>query len=119
MNDAEYVLKQTNTERKRVGRGAFAKKNGSKSKKCTLPSEYLTRKERKMLDGKVQTYNMSAPVPWREFKREWPRDLQVEYLTRLEETYNARTPEIAKMFGIAPGTLQVFRKSLGIEWKRG
>lgn len=49
LSDEEYTFRQDIKEKKSIGRGAFAKKNGSKSKKCTLPYEYLTKKgERKI-----------------------------------------------------------------------
>ena len=56
MTDEEYLFRQTERETKRTARGAAAKKCGSKSKKCSLPSDYLSAKQRKGLNGKVMEY---------------------------------------------------------------
>ena len=50
MKDAEYVFRKDIQDKKSIGRGAFHKKTGSKSKKCTLPSDYLSGKEKKALN---------------------------------------------------------------------
>ena len=51
MNDVEFILKEDIKEKKQAGRGYYHKKNGSKSKKCRLPSDSLSKKEiEKILD---------------------------------------------------------------------
>lgn len=45
MNDIEFILKEDIKEKKKAGSGYRYKKNGSKSKKCTLPSDNLSKKE--------------------------------------------------------------------------
>ena len=44
LSDEEYVFRKDIQEKKSIGRGAFHKKNGSKSKKCNFPSDYMTKK---------------------------------------------------------------------------
>ena len=62
-------------ERKRLVSSARHKKNGSKSKRCSLPSDHLTERQWKARCGEIMEYKLSSPVPWAEFKR-YPRDIQ-------------------------------------------
>ena len=101
MDDAEYLFHQTSKNAKRLARGAYAKKGGSRSKKCTLPSDKLSAKERKELNGKMSTYKMREPMTWKEFKA-LPDDLKKEYLQFLANEKRARSMDVAAMFGIAP-----------------
>ncbi len=87
MKDEEYVFYQDIKEKKSIGRGAFHKKGGSKSKKCTLPSDYLTKKEREKMNGEVKTWSMSKFYTWEEFK-EMHDDIQEAYVTTLLSKYN-------------------------------
>ena len=52
MHDFDYDAMQ----KKRIARGASHMKRGSKSKKCTLPSDYLTAAQKRRLNGPVSTY---------------------------------------------------------------
>ena len=52
MNDFDFDVLQ----KKRIARGAYHRKNGSKSKRCTLPSDYLTAAEKRKLNGEVMDY---------------------------------------------------------------
>ena len=56
-------------ERKRLVSSARHKKNGSKSKRCSLPSDHLTERQWKARCGEIMEYKLSSPVPWAEFKR--------------------------------------------------
>lgn len=86
MKDEEYVFLQDIKEKKSIARGAFHKKGGSKSKKCTLPSDYLTRKEREKMNGEVKRWNMNDFYTWNEFK-EMPKDIAAAYISTLNQKY--------------------------------
>lgn len=96
MNDFDYDVML----KKRIARGAIAKKNGCKSKKCTLPQDYMTAAELKRRNGKTATYEMNKPMKWQEFKSA-PADIQKEYVTRLRDCYNASDAKIAEMLGVS------------------
>ena len=102
MDDAEFMFKQTSAERKRTGRGAMAKKNGSKSKKCGLPSDHLSEAEKKKLNGSVEVYNLGKPMTWEQF-RKMSHDLQSEYIRKLAGMGAGRN-DIADMFRVKPFT---------------
>lgn len=97
MNDFDYDVKQ----KKSIARGAFAKKGGSRSKKCTLPGDYLSAAEKRKLSTTRVSANLKAPMDWKTFKN-LPTEIKREYLEWLIGTYGARQGWVAKdMFGIS------------------
>lgn len=117
MNDAEYIFKQTSVERKRNGYGDYHKKRQG-GRQVRLPSDHLTKKELAALSSDVTKINLNAPVTWAEFKN-WPDDLKIEYLQKLENKYHARGAAVADMLGITTVTLSKCRRELGIPEKSG
>jgi len=71
-----------------------------------------------MLNSDVTKINLSAPVVWGEFKN-WPKDLQREYIHKLDDTYHVRTDSIADMMGVNEWTLRKYRRELGCPGKKG
>lgn len=117
MNDAEYIFNQTSRERKRNGYGDYHKKRRG-GRQIRLPSDHMTKKELAALNSDVTKINLNAPVIWAEFKN-WPDDLKIEYLQKLENKYHATTEDIAEMMGIGYKPLAVMKRDLGIASKRG
>ena len=113
MTDGEYTFKQTVKERSNLKRNAIYKKNGCKSKKCTLPSDRLSKKERDKMNGPVQSIMMSRPCNnWKQF-RSLPETLQHEYIEGLIKNYEARACDIAQMFGVSYATIYAaFHKNI-------
>lgn len=117
MTDEEYIFRQTSAERKRNGIGDFHKKRGG-GRYVRLPSDNLSKKEREAMNSDVTKINLNAPVIWAEFKN-WPDDLKIEYLQKLENKYHARGAAVADMLGITKVTLARCRRELGIPEKSG
>lgn len=110
MKNEEYVFYQDIKEKKSAARGAFHKKGGSKSKKCTLPSDYLTKKEREKMNGEVKTWKMNEFYTWQEFKQ-MPDDIQEAYLVSLVGKYKVGIGIIAKyVFKAAASTVYTYLK---------
>ena len=109
MHDFDYDAMQ----KKRIARGASHMKRGSKSKKCTLPSDYLTAAQKRRLNGPVSTYKLDEPMNWESFKA-MPEDLQKKYILNLQETYQTNDKMIAKLFGKSDVTVGEHRKRLGL-----
>ena len=84
MNDFDYDVK----EKKRIARGAFAKKGGSRSKRCTLPGDYLSAAEKRKLSTTTVSVNLKKPMTWKEFKA-LPTDVKIEYLSYLRDEREA------------------------------
>lgn len=114
MTDAEYIYRQEIKERKRNGWGARNKKNGSKSTKCTLPHESMTRKEIAAMNGEVKTWNMRHFYTWSEFK-EMPDDIQIQYINSITNRYGVGLSAVAtKVFGKCDSALHNHFKSKGL-----
>ena len=112
MNDFDYDVLQ----KKRTAAGARHMKRGSRSKRCSLPSDNLTPAQLKRRNGPVSTYKLDEPMRWDDFKA-MPVDLQKQYLTNLVETYNVSIFKIADMLGVNTMTITRLRESLGITVK--
>lgn len=113
MTDEKWLFEKTNSERKRNARGVFNKKGGSRSKRCSLPSDKLTEKQRRELNGVVETLNTMKIYSWDEFKK-LPNTLKEEYLTILYE-HGARTKELVELWNKGSGgNLQVALSAFGI-----
>lgn len=105
LSDEEYVYRQDIKEKKSAGRGAFHKKNGSKSKRCKFPSDYLTKKEKMAMNGECVSYDMKKFYTYEEFKT-FPDDIQLKYINGLINRYNVTVSMIAEdLFHITPAGL--------------
>ena len=110
MHDFDYDAMQ----KKRIARGASHMKRGSKSKKCTLPSDYLTAAQKRRLNGPVSTYKLDEPMSWESFKA-MPEDLQKKYILNLQENYGANDEMIGKMFKKSDTVALRVRNTLNIK----
>lgn len=108
MNDVEFILKEDIKEKKQAGRGYYHKKNGSKSKKCRLPSDSLSKKEIEKMNGECKVYNFNKPMSYSNFCA-MPVDLRIKYLEMLRDKFGANQTEISKMMGVADTTLASHR----------
>ncbi len=114
MTDAEYVLKETNRDRAVVRRSARYKKNGSRSRSVSLPSDSLTPAQWRRKNGGVSVYNLNAPTTYRVLCS-WPEDVQREYLTRLISRFNATGNSLSKMLGVSGTWVNKHLRTLGID----
>lgn len=112
MKDAEYLFKQTERERKRIGRGDFNRKRQG-GKQVRFPSDHLTKKEREAMNGEVVSYQLGKPTDWATLKS-WPEEIQKVYLTGLRKTYGVGGKEIGEMLGVAKVTVCHHEKKLGV-----
>lgn len=100
-------------ERKRLASNARHKKNGSKSKRCSLPSDHLTERQWKARCGEIMEYKLSSPVPWAEFKR-YPRDIQEMYIQNMVEKYHVTASDLGRLFGCHYATISRFCQKQGL-----
>lgn len=114
MTDERYIYNQDIREKKIIGYGAKHKKNGSKSKKCSLPSDFLTRKEKAKLNGECKSWDMKKFYTWDEFKQ-MPDDIALHYINGLVNRYGIglRTIE-SEVFNLSANVLRnyMIRKDL-------
>lgn len=92
------------SEKKKIARGARYRKGGSKSKKCSMSTDYMTQKQWKERNGPIMSYAMNQPIDWESFKKMSP-DLQQLYLEGLCNKYHATKTNLASMFQVNVATL--------------
>lgn len=116
MNEFDYDVRQ----RKRIASGAFRRKCGSKSRKCSLSTDHMTQKQWEERNGKVVTVNLKSPMSWKEFKS-LPTDIQSTYVSYLKEEYGANATKISSMFHITPQTLkrELVAKGVNVHFHAG
>lgn len=114
MGDAEYTFNITNRDRAIIKNSAKYKKNGSRSRGCTFPSDYLTPAQKRKLNGGIITMNMNKPMDYRSLVT-CPEDLQKEYLHGLVTRFNATNRALGEMLGVSAPTVNRLKHKLGIE----
>lgn len=110
MNDFDYDVRQ----KKQLVASARHRVNGSKSRRCSLPSDNLTPRQLAKLSGPCVSVKMNAPTTWKEFKP-IPDNLKREYLVGLRDRYGVSQTEIAKMLGVSPMTISRIYSRLDID----
>jgi len=105
-------------DKKRAGVGDFKKKRGSKSRKCTLPSDNMTKKELNKMNGEVKTYNMKKRYSYKELKT-FPEDIQKEYLKNLMTTYNANNKMLGESLGVSQSIVSFYLKQFRLNPGKG
>ena len=101
MNDFEFDCLQ----KKRLAQQAKYRKRGSKSKKCPMSTDHMTKKQWIERCGKIVTIKMDSPVSWASFK-ELSKQTQEESLKNLMEKYHINASSLAEMFHITPITVR-------------
>ena len=113
MNDIEYELKKDIREKKNIGR-SYKNMNRTGKGPLRFPSDYLTKKEKKKLNGPVASYDMGKPMSYAAFNK-MPSEMQKLYLDGIIEKFHPTTKTIAELFGINPGSVSYRMKKLGVK----
>lgn len=117
-NEIEREFNMEVKQRKNIGYGAYHKKGGSKSKKCSLPSDNLTPAQKRKLNGPVETYAINQPMCWEAFKG-MPTDLQQDHLNYIQNRFAAGISSVSKyVFGLAGETLKLHAARHGLVYKK-
>lgn len=88
--------------RTHCGKGGFVK----------FPSDYMTKKELKAMNGEVKSYRLNEPMTWKEFKK-LPDDIKAMYIKSIREKYDIPDKYLAKVMGVNPATFCNTMKCLG------
>lgn len=116
MTDEEYIFRQTEIERKKLGYGDRHKKRGG-GRYVRLPSDHMTKKEREAMNGEVTTYTMNRPITKAELYR-WPTEIQREYLQGLVDKFHPEQAYLATMLGVSKPVVCRMLKDLGVTTDR-
>lgn len=106
----DYEVRQ----KKSLVSSARNKKNGSKSKMCSLPSDRLTDKQIREKHGETLTYNLRKPMTWAELKA-LPLHAQEEYLLGLKNKFNVTATDIGLMLGVVTSTVLKYIKDQNMQ----
>lgn len=112
MNDFDFDI----VEKKRVARGARCKKGGSKSKRCSLPSDNLTPAQLKALNGPVSSWNINQPMAWDVFAAA-PHDVQQSYIDAVQSRFGVGVSAMSTdLFGMARASLRNYLIRNGLKY---
>lgn len=114
LSDEEWELQQDCREKKSVAASAHKQRTHCGKGGCKLPSDFMTKKEIKAMNGECVKYaSLKGPMNWTEFKR-LPDDLKKEYVLSIRERFNAPNNAIADMFNVSPTCISKYFKCLGL-----
>ncbi len=113
MTDEKFVYISDQKEKKRTARGSHNRRtHAGAGGKVRFPSDYMTTKERNAMNGEVKAYRLNEPMTWKEFKS-MPDDLQVVYMTAMQERYDPSTYTLSQMFGIHHTRVSAWQRDHG------
>lgn len=113
MKDEEYIFHTDVAQKKSVARsGKYRRTHNGSRGAIKFPSDYLSKKGLRKMNGEVKTYKLNEPMTWKEFKK-MPDELRREYISGIEQRFNAPRTEIAKMFDVSYGSLRAELAGLG------
>ena len=109
MNDFDFDV----MTKKRIARGASARKCGSKSRRCMLPHDGLSPTQLAALNGPVKSYKLGRPMDWATFNM-MPEDMRRAYLRNLMVRFNPTQRELGLMFDISHTVVGSVLKQFGL-----
>ena len=120
MTDEKYTFVQDLRDKKRTARGARNRRTHcGKGGAVKFPSDYMTRKELKAMNGEVKSYNINSPMQWAEYKA-LPDDIKIVYIKTLREKYGVPDTRIGKdMLGVSQKSISKEIARLGLSCGRG
>lgn len=113
MTDEKFLFFQDSREKSLVARSSHNRRTHNGKGGCHLPSDFMTNKELKAMNGEIETYRTNTPLLWKEFKS-MPEDLQRQYIRDLQLKYGATASDIGKMFGVCGQSVLNAMKRLGV-----
>lgn len=113
MNDAAYAFVEDVKHKKSLVRGNFAKVRGG-GRVVRLPSDHLTAKQRKEMNGKLNTYEMDKPHSLNELAG-WPSEIQKEYMQNIIDKYLPSVQDVGRMLKCNSKKAYDYLALLGIE----
>lgn len=114
MPDEQYVMISDSIEKKKIAHSSHNHKTHcGKGGRVKFPSDYLSKKELKAMNGEVKSYNLNIPMTWEEF-RSMPQDIQVMYIKKLRNEFGVPDKNIAEMMGVTRSSFCKAIKDLGL-----
>ena len=112
MENVERLFNQEIRDKKSIGRNAkYMNRTGKGG--VRMPSDYLSRKEKRNLNGPVTSYDMGKPMTYQNFKN-MPEDLQRAYLQGIQERFHPTQRTIGELWGISHDSVGIWLRKLGV-----
>ena len=114
MSDEQWSMVSDSIEKKRIAASAHKQRSHcGKGGSVKFPSDFMTKKELRAMNGPVEEFNLNKPMSWEKFKT-IPDDLKITYIKSLRDKFGIPNNAIAEMFGIHAATLCGYLKCLGL-----
>lgn len=114
MPDEQYVMISDSIEKKKIAHSSHNRKTHcGKGGRVKFPSDYLSKKELKAMNGDVKSYNLNRPMTWEEF-RSMPQDLQIMYIKKLLNEFGVPDIVLSKAMGICKSSFSKAMKDLNL-----
>lgn len=112
--DEQWDMIEDSIAKKNIGHSARNRRTHcGKGGSVKFPSDYMTKKELKSMNGEVKSYNMNSPMSWEQFKQ-LPDDLKVEYIRKIRNKFNVPDCILAEFMGVEKHTFSRWMRTLGL-----
>lgn len=112
--DEQWLMIKDSIDKKNVARSSHNKRTHcGKGGSVKFPSDYMTKKELKAMNGEVKSYRLNDPMTWKEFKK-LPDDIKVVYIKSLREKYAVPDKDLAEAMGANSGYFGKIMRDLGL-----
>ena len=116
--DEQYVMISDSIEKKKIARSSHNRKTHcGKGGRVKFPSDYLSKKELKAMNGVVKSYNLNKPMTWKEF-RSMPQDLQIMYIKKIRNEFGVPDIVLGKAMGICKSSFSKAMSDLNLSLGR-
>ena len=111
--DEQWDMIEDSISKKRTAQSARHRRTHcGKGGSVKFPSDYMTKKELKAMNGEVKSYRLNDPMMWEEFKQ-LPDDIKIMYIKGIREKYGIPDKYLADAMGVASSTFCRWMKCLG------
>lgn len=111
--DEQWDMIEDSISKKRTAQSARHRRTHcGKSGSIKFPSDYMTKKELKQMNGECKSYRLNEPMMWEEFKQ-LPDDIKTMYIKGIREKYDVPDKYLAEAMRVASPTFCRWMKCLG------
>lgn len=114
MPDEQYIMISDSIEKKKIAHSSHNRKTHcGKGGRVKFPSDYLSKKELKAMNGDVKSYSLNKPMTWKEF-RSMPQDLQIMYIKKLRNEFGVPDIVLSKAMGVCKSSFSKAMRDLNL-----
>ena len=111
--DEQWDMIEDSINKKRTAQSARHRRTHcGKGGSVKFPSDYMTKKELKAMNGECKSYRLNDPMMWEEFKQ-LPDDIKIMYIKGIREKYDIPDKYLADAMGVASPRFCRWMKCLG------